>query len=411
MQAGKLKAILILFLLGMVVVHGAVLWQVRERVLRGYGDFAAFYTAGKLVEQGHARGMYDPHLQWKIQQEFASTVSIRLGPLPYVRPPFEALLFLPFAYLSYPTACVLWMVIKVIVLFAIPFLLRPALTDPRMLPAPLLGLLSLGFFPVGFDLLQGQDSILVLLIFSLALGALQRGAELRSGAFLALALFKFHLVIPIFLVFLLRRKWKFAVGFTGSASFLFLISVWLVGWGGVLAYPKYLWNLNRTSALGMIKPQSMPNLRGLIAGLLKTDWIPDWMTWSLVGLLLLGVVFTARAWRIEHGQDARVATAGFSLAIAVMIVTNYYAYSYDMILLLLPIVWLSGRFLNRSEIDGWPRTVFLICAATLLFSPLYWILIMRLGQFYWMALPLMLLSLALMKTVQHWQSAFPGSES
>ena len=411
MQAGKLKAILILFLLGMVVVHAAVLWQVRERMLRGYGDFAAFYTAGRLVEQGRARGMYDPHLQWKIQQEFASTVSIRLGPLPYVRPPFEALVFVPFAYLSYPAACVIWMVIKVIVLFAIPFLLRPAPGDPRMLPAPLLGLLSLGFFPVGFDLVQGQDSILVLLIFSLALGALQRGAELRSGAFLALALFKFHLVIPIFLVFLLRRKGKFALGFAITASFLFLVSVWLVGWGGVLAYPKYLLNLNRTAALGMIKPQSMPNLRGLIAGLLKTDWIPQWMTWSLLGLLLLGVVFTARAWRIERGRDARVATAGFSLAIAVMIVTNYYAYSYDMILLLLPIVLLSGRFLNRSEIDGWPRTVFLLCAAILLFSPLYWILIMRFGQFYWMALPLLLLSLALMKTVQHWQSALPGPAS
>jgi hypothetical protein len=149
----------------------------------------------------------------------------------------------------------------------------------------------------------------------------------------------------------------------------------------------------------------------LIAGLLKTDWNPQWMTWSLLGLLLLGVVFTARAWRIERGQDARVATAGFSLAIAVMIVTNYYAYSYDMILLLLPIVLLSGRFLNRSEIDGWPRTVFLLCAAILLFSPLYWILIMRFGQFYWMALALLLLCLALMKTVQHWQSALPGPES
>jgi hypothetical protein len=392
----------------MVVVHAAVLWQVRERIVRGYGDFAAFYTVGKLVREGHAAGMYDPRLQWQVQQEFASTVTIRLGPLPYVRPPFEALLFLPFAYLSYPTACVVWMVIKVILLFLVPFVLRPALTDSRVLSTPLIGLLSLGFFPVAFDLLQGQDSILVLMIFALSLASLQRGAEFRSGVFLALALFKFHLVLPIFLVFLLRKKGRFVAGFAMTATALFLASVWLVGWRGVLAYPKYLLNLNRTSAFGMIKPQSMPNFRGLMTGLWGTDFIPGWAVWLLLALLGSGILLTARAWLISRGEDSRVFAAGFSLALAVTLVTSYYAYSYDMILLLLPITLLGGSFLHRSEIDGWPRSLFLFCAAILLFSPLYWILIMRIGQFYWMALVLLLLSLSLLKTVKQWQSAFPN---
>jgi hypothetical protein len=407
MNKGKLRLVLVLYLLGMVVVHAAVIWQVRQPILRGYGDFAAFYTAGKLVQEGHAAGVYDPHQQWKAQQEFASTVSIRLGPLPYVRPPFEALLFLPFAYLSYPAACVLWMVLKLAVLFAIPFVLRPVMTEDRLIPVSLLGFLSLGLFPVAFDLLQGQDSILVLLIFSLALASLQRGAEFRSGMFLALGLIKFHLVIPIFLVFLLRRKWNVVLGFVSTASVLFFISVWLVGWGGVFAYPGYLLNLNRTSALGMIKPQSMPNFRGLISGLLAVDSLPKWTIWLLLTILGLGILFTARAWRIARVQDSRLTAAGFSLAIAVTIVTSYYAYSYDMILLLLPIVLLSGHFLDPSEINGWPKILFLACAATLLFSPLYWLLIMWFGQFYWMGLVVALFAVALMKTVEIWQSALP----
>jgi hypothetical protein len=41
----------------MVVVHAAVLWRVRQPILRGYGDFAAFYTAGKLLQEGHAAGV------------------------------------------------------------------------------------------------------------------------------------------------------------------------------------------------------------------------------------------------------------------------------------------------------------------------------------------------------------------
>jgi hypothetical protein len=407
MNKGKLRLVLVLYLLGMVVVHAAVLWRVRQPILRGYGDFAAFYTAGKLLQEGHAAGVYDPHLQWKAQQKFASTVSIRLGPLPYVRPPFEALLFLPFAYLSYPAACVIWMVLKLIALFAIPFVLRPAMTGNRLISVPLLGLLSLGLFPVAFDLLQGQDSILVLLIFSLALVFLQRGAEFRSGMFLALGLIKFHLVIPIFLVFLLRRKWNVVLGFVSTASVLFFISICLVGWRGMFAYPKYLLNLNRTSALGMIKPQSMPNFRGLISGSLAIDSLPQWTIWMLLTILGLGIFFTARTWRIARVRDSRVTAAGFSFAIAVTIVTSYYAYSYDMILLLLPIVLLSPHFLNPSEINGWPKILFLACAAVLLFSPLYWLLIMRFGQFYWMGLVVALFAVALMKTVKAWQSALP----
>src|SRR5690348_13056427 len=90
------------------VLHISLLWQERGRIERGYGDFAAFYTAGTMVYRGQGRLLYDRPAQWRIQQEFASTVEIRKGPLPYIRPPFEALLFAPFAALSYRAACLIW---------------------------------------------------------------------------------------------------------------------------------------------------------------------------------------------------------------------------------------------------------------------------------------------------------------
>lgn len=72
------------------------------------------------MRSGQSARLYEPALQWKIQQQFASKVKIRLGPLPYIRPPFEALLFLPFAYLGYPAACLLWMAAKIVLLLAVP---------------------------------------------------------------------------------------------------------------------------------------------------------------------------------------------------------------------------------------------------------------------------------------------------
>ena len=65
--------------------------------------------------------MYDRRAQWQVQQEFASSVKIRRGPLPYVRPPFESLLFLPLAYFKYPLSCVLWGAFKIFILLTVPF--------------------------------------------------------------------------------------------------------------------------------------------------------------------------------------------------------------------------------------------------------------------------------------------------
>ena len=101
-------------------LNAGLLWLERDSILDGYGDFTSFYTAGRIVAGGHSASLYDPKTQWQVQQEFASKVKIRSGPLPYVRPPFEALLFLPFAYLAYPTAFVVWMALKVALLLALP---------------------------------------------------------------------------------------------------------------------------------------------------------------------------------------------------------------------------------------------------------------------------------------------------
>src|SRR5438045_8540354 len=92
------------FLLAMAITNGIEFWQQRARIMGGYGDFSALYTAGLLVRRGEGRSLYDRREQWRVQQEFAPKVDIRNGPMPFIRPPFEALVFFPLAYFSYPTA-------------------------------------------------------------------------------------------------------------------------------------------------------------------------------------------------------------------------------------------------------------------------------------------------------------------
>src|ERR1700687_6413840 len=108
-------------LLWMAVINGVILWNSRVEIRRGYSDFASFYAAGTLVRRGLGAELYNHKTQWKVQQEFASEVKIRQGPLPYIRPPFEALFFSVFAAWPYLTALLLWTCLKLVLLAAIPF--------------------------------------------------------------------------------------------------------------------------------------------------------------------------------------------------------------------------------------------------------------------------------------------------
>jgi hypothetical protein len=373
-KAERLKSGVLLFLVGMVLVNAAVLWQLRGSIFQGYGDFANFYTAGKLVRDGHARELYDQGLQWRTQQEFASTVKVRGGPLLYVRPPFEALLFLPMSYLKYPVACVVWLAIKVLILVAVPFLLH---TAPPWPSGAIQGLLCLGFFPIGVDLLQGQDSVLLLLILVLSFSLIKRGDDFWCGACLGLGLFKFHIVVPVVLVLLLRGKFKVILGCLSTALVLGLISLSLVGWEGITGYPKYLWELNR---VGFAAPGNMPNLRGLIAsfGAARNSRAVAWFLGIAEGA---GILFSAHVWRRNSNNGPLSLSAGFSLTIAVTVLTSYYLYSYDMTLLLLPVLLLGGGTLRGHIPQDWPHRLFVIPMVLLFFSPIYWGALFRFGGF------------------------------
>lgn len=392
----KLKTLVVLFLGGMVIVNGLVLWYGRTFIFEGYGDFAAFYTAGKLLDRGQGRQLRDQEAQWEVQQEFASKVTIRQKPLPYVRPAFEAVIFAPFAVLSYHAAYLSWVAVNVLLLFLFPFLVMPPGVPSRA--QLLLGTLSLSYVPVAIDLLHGQDVIVVLVILAMGLSRLRRRAEFQAGLWFALALVKFHLMIPIMLILALRREAKIVAGFISGALALLGISVSIVGWRGVALYPAYLRHLNALHNAGMASPESMPNLRGMLTIVWGTNPFPAWANWMLVGIVLAGVGFVSYRWDNDSG-DLQSWDSGFSIAIITTLLTSYYAYSYDLILLLLPIFLLGGSFARKTELRGWPGVIF-FSAAGLLCTPLLWLIFFGVGSFYLMVPVLLLLLISAVRAMK-----------
>ena len=81
---------------------------------------------------------------------------------------------------------------------------------------------------------------------------------------------RFPIAIPIALLFLAWRRWKFLAGFVTTAGALALSSVAIVGMRGTVEYIRLLAFLGANSSdqakLGVI-PAAMPNVRGIVYGM------------------------------------------------------------------------------------------------------------------------------------------------
>ena len=380
------------FLLGMTICNLLLPLQNISSLRRGYQDFTIYYMAGLLLRSGQASHLYDLDAQYRTQLAFAH-VPIRQGPLPYNHPPFEAVLFIPFTWLAYWPAYLLWTALNLIMLAASVILLRRQFPELGAAPPLLLWLGATAFFPVVFGILQGHDVVLLQFLFVLAVVSLDRGEDAWAGAFLAAGLFLPHLIMPVVALFAARR-WRVLLGFVPGALFLGGVSVVLMGWRWPIGYIRFVLRVEKSRAVSY-GPRVVPNLRGLIAGLPGLHASDPWAA-VLIPILVLAssaVVFFLALRRIRSGQDSMLFLS--SLAAVTAILVSYHALSYDLTLLLPAVFFLLSRTVGVvTKADR--ATIALVILLSL--TPLYVFLVMDVGQFFWFALILLSLYLYLLLT-------------
>jgi hypothetical protein len=402
MKTLNLRLVTASYLAGILLIHAAVFWNVRHMVREGYSDFTIYYCAGTIVRQGLGRQLYDSGTQFRIQQEFAGDVSVRQGPLPYNHPPFEALLFLPFTYFSYPKAFVLWDLVNLAMLAALPFLLRPHLPQLRDYSWVLWMLAILAFAPVFVTLLQGQDAILLLFLYTLAYVCFKKNNDAGAGVCLALGLFKFHLVLPFVVLFLLQRR-KLLYGFLPAAGVLGLISLLTVGMGAIISYPRYVLFLERHRDLSAIVPSEMPNLRGILYLLLG----PNPHLGAAVLMVSVGI-FLIAAWRGRGKETSDVLDWQFSLAALATVLVSYHTLAHDLSILLLPMFLITNQLLTRGKRRHW-RGLVIGSMAVLCFSPLQLLLLLRFGRFAFVGWAVLLCMFGIAAQIPRNRAAYPRS--
>ncbi len=384
----KRRAFIIVFLVAMAFCNLAVPFRQRSSLRNGYQDFTIYYMSGLMVRSGRAADLYNLAAQYRTQLTFAH-VPIRQGPLPYNHPPFEALVFVPFTLLAYWPAYLLWTALNLIMLAVSVFLLRRQFAPFAAVP-PLFSIMgTIAFFPVTIGIYQGQDVILLLLLFVMAVICLDRGNVAAAGALLAAGLFRPHLIVPLVVLFLFAvRSWRILLGFAPVALLLGAISVALIGWRGPLDYIRFVLDVGEKGVRNF-GPQVVPNLRGLIANLPGFNPSAEWAALLLV--VSSAIVFLVALRRIRSGRDSFLFVS--SLAVVTTILINFHALAYDLALLLpTALGLLSGAVgAERTKIGAASIVLF----GLLFLTPLYIFLLIVTERFFWFALILLALYLKL----------------
>lgn len=303
----------------------------------GHADFRNLYTAGYMVRVGHGHELYDYAAQKMFQDALISREAIAI---PFLRPAYQALLFAPFSLLSFRQAYCAFLAFNLVTLALCFRLLRPYMDNlSRVWPGLPAGMFL--FLPIAAALMQGQDSIVLLALMTGALVCMQQGRECLAGILVALGLFKFQFVIPVALLFLAWRRWRFSAAFAISAAMLATVSVWIAGAEQSVNYFRSVIQIGVSHGLSSGLPlpvDHMANLHGAVSGILGSSSFVLPLTIAISAATMI-----LAASRRPQGAEALL------IAIPVSALVSYYMFIHDMCILLVPIALTLDRLTAAGQ--------------------------------------------------------------
>jgi hypothetical protein len=395
-----------LFIASMLAVHVIFFWNIREFVVRGDPDFTVYFTGASMLRQGLGRELYNSDAQKQIQQQFAAVARTRHAPLPYIHPPYEALIFVPLTFLHYTTAYVVWNAVNAGILIWVCILLRSILISLQRIPLLDCILACLALYPIFATFHQGQDAILLLLALTLSFRALSRSSDFAAGCWLGLGFFKFQFLIPLVIVLAFWRGKRLGFGATVVGSAAAALSVLIVGWNAALGYPAFAWRIVSNPSLGGIPYRFIPNLTGLVNGwpvLENVGW-PLRIVATVASILLLVAVASMK----KLARDQRLFNLCLACAVIASLVACYNTNTYDLSLLLVPIAVCLDTALRSVDFTGTLKALF-IPALPLLISPLWFFLWLWWGRTNLMTICLLGWIYAIWREARNLrQSSLPG---
>lgn len=275
-----------------------------------FGDFVAFWSAGRAAVEGDAARVYDPDFIAALNRE---AVPEARYVAPWRSPPQFLLLIAPFGLLPYAAAAITFLLLSAALYL---YAARKLLPDARALifaataPAAL------------YHLGTVQTGLLVAGVSGLALHWLDKRPRL-AGALIALLSIKPHLAVlwPLLLAF--TGRWRaFAAAALASIAFATLAGLAF----GFESYARFFENLAPSQAIVRDQSISTPAYASLYANLVGLG-VPDALAIALHAASAIAALLVAA---LIFRRGARE-TQGAALCAAMLLISPY-LYFYDFTL-------------------------------------------------------------------------------
>jgi len=187
-------------------------------------DFVSYLMGARIVKDGAGKYLYNQAVQSFYQNRIVSYAD-RPFFLPYKTLPFTALLYIPFTFLSIIDSYRLSILFNLSLLAVFVFLVK------RYSKSLFLALLAtFSFYFIVPSILQGQPSVLLLMVFWILFVLLKGNKSLLAGILCALFMIKFqYLVCAPFIFIIVKNKFRFSLGFLFSVTCLMLLNFLISG--------------------------------------------------------------------------------------------------------------------------------------------------------------------------------------
>lgn len=302
-------------------------------------DFVSFWSAGRLVLEGHAASAYD----WTTHKDVATAAGIAIkGYFSFQYPPTFLLLTPLLALAAYPVAMVLWSAVGISLYLSAVRVITGGWNAT---------LAALAWPAVLWNTVVGQTGFLTAALLGAGIALVERRPAV-AGVLFGLLTIKpqFGLLIPVALI--AGGRWSVVLWAALSATALGVLSLLFFGTPVWTGFFDSIVRVNQ--AILTDGGTDFSKLQSLYGYMRALGFSPDtaWLAHgALVAVLAVGIFWL---WRSDLPYDVKAA----ALAAATLLASPY-AYVYDLVALAVPLA-----FLGRSGFSG--RELAVVVAAALL---------------------------------------------
>lgn len=286
-------------------------------------DFRAYYVAARIFASGNGPRICDPEYQVQEQKYYLPAIP----PIFVSDPPYFLVLLTPLAFLTFPVAKIVFSSVLLVLLAVSIVLLAHILKYNNRQTLLLIAAAALSG-PIFEALRVSKPSPLFLFGLCMSIYFLNKGSDVKAGAFAALCLLKPQGILP-FLAFAAGSfRLRFLISFGITATLLILLTFPAVGTECYHRYFQLISFLNTNPEVA--GSSSMPTIKGQLLRL-STDQSLAVNTAAVLFAITCTALFVLGLSTRKNSQWWVIGViAAFSLAIP----ASPYMHMYDLIIML-----------------------------------------------------------------------------